>query len=473
MAFFDTTPLGRIVNRFAKDVDICDYTLPMSVNNFLNFGFQFLGAVVLILIVIPIFVVVIVPVTIVFLFVQKVFVDTARQLKRLESISRSPIYSHFGETVAGSSTIRAFERDLEFIKESEDRVDYNQVCYYLSQMINRWLQIRLEGLGNVITFGACLYVIIDPDVVNPSEVGLVINYSLTITQVLNYVVRFLTEVETNIVAVERIREYTNEISSEAEWTLEEKKPDPAWPQEGEVEFSDYGIRYRPGLDLVLKNITVNIRGGETVGIVGRTGAGKSTLTVALFRLVEAAEGAIVIDGEDISQLGLHDLRKRLTIIPQDPVLFSGTLRINLDPFDAHTDEEVWKALELAHLKEFADSLEDGLTHEISEGGENLSVGQRQLLCLGRALLRKTKVLILDEATAAVDLETDDLIQATIRREFKGCTVLTIAHRLNTILDYDKIMVLDKGEIREFDSPRNLLEDATTIFHSMAKDANLL
>ncbi len=472
MSFFDTTPLGRIVNRFAKDVDICDYTLPTSVNNFLNFGFQFLGAVVLILTVIPIFVVVIVPVTIVFLVVQKIFVDTARQLKRLESISRSPVYSHFGETVAGQTTIRAFDMEETFIKESQHRVDSNQVSYYLNQMINRWLSIRLETLGNMITFGACLYIILDPDAVNPSEVGLVINYALTITSVLNYVVRFLTEVETNIVAVERIREYTNDIDQEAEWVLEDRAPDAKWPQQGHVQFDDYGIRYRPGLDLVLKNISVDISGGEMVGIVGRTGAGKSTLTVALFRLVEAAEGKIVIDGEDISALGLHDLRKKLTIIPQDPVLFSGTLRINLDPFAAYSDEEVWKALELSHLKEFATSLENGLQHEISEGGENLSVGQRQLLCLGRALLRKTKVLVLDEATAAVDLETDDLIQATIRKEFKGCTVLTIAHRLNTIMDYDKIMVLDKGLIKEFDSPQNLLDDQDTIFYSMAKNANL-
>ncbi len=241
MAFFDTTPLGRIVNRFAKDVDICDYTLPTSVNNFLNFGFQFIGAVVLILIVIPIFVVVIVPVTIIFLFVQKVFVDTARQLKRLESISRSPIYSHFGETVAGSSTIRAFNMDDFFISESEKKVDSNQVCYYLNMMINRWLSVRLEGLGNLITFGACLYVVIDPTAISASDVGLVINYSLTITSVLNYVVRFLTELETNIVAVERIREYTNDIAQEAEWTLD-RKPNKEWPQNGEVDFDDYGIR---------------------------------------------------------------------------------------------------------------------------------------------------------------------------------------------------------------------------------------
>merc|ERR1719242_1906884 len=274
------------------------------------------------------------------------------------------------------------------------------------------------------------------------------------------------DVETNIVAVERIKEYS-EIKNEAKWTSNN------WPDCGGVEFKGYGMRYRDGLDLVIKNVNANIKGGEKVGIVGRTGAGKSSLTVALFRLVEPAQGTICIDGLDIAEMGLHELRTKLTIIPQDPVLFSGTLRINLDPFYQHNDDELWKALELAHLKEYANSLESGLQHEVAEGGENLSVGQRQLVCLARALLRKTKILILDEATAAVDLETDDLIQATIRKEFKECTVLTIAHRLNTIMDYDRIMVLDKGIIAEFDSPNDLLENTNSIFHSMAKDAGLV
>ena len=233
------------------------------------------------------------------------------------------------------------------------------------------------------------------------------------------------------------------------------------------------MRYRDDLDLVLRGVSCRIDGGETVGIVGRTGAGKTSLTVALFRLVEASAGRIVVDGRDVAELGLHELRQRLTIIPQDPVLFSGTLRINLDPFGAQSDAALWSALELAHLKDFAADLEDGLDHEVSEGGENLSVGQRQLVCLARALLRKSKVLVLDEATAAVDLETDDLIQATIRKEFAGCTVLTIAHRLNTIVDYDKILVMEGGAVAEFGSPAALLKDEGSLFHAMAKDANLV
>jgi len=285
-------------------------------------------------------------------------------------------------------------------------------------------------------------------------------------------VRMAAELETNIVAVERIKEYS-EVETEAEWEQPKTKPDRTWPQDGVVQFDKYGTRYREGLDLVLRGIDCRLDSAEKIGIVGRTGAGKSSLTLALFRLVEAAEGAITIDGIDISKLGLHNLRNQLTIIPQDPVLFSGTLRMNLDPFDQYSDEEVWRALKQSHLYTYASSLQSGLLHEVTEGGGNISVGQRQLVCLARALLRKTKVLILDEATAAVDLETDELIQHTIRREFADCTIITIAHRLNTIMDSDRVLVLDKGVIEEFDSPDNLLKDKSSLFYSMAKDAALV
>ena len=472
MAFFDTTPVGRIVNRFAKDVDICDNTLPGNLRSWLNTLASFFSTVILIVAVIPIFAAVIVPVSVIFVVVQQLYVTTSRQLKRLESITRSPIYSHFGETLTGTSTIRAFGLENMFIKKINNLVDTNQITYFPSIISNRWLTVRLEAIGNSITVAAAIFVLIT-DGIDPGQVGLIITYALSVTQVLTWMVRMTADVENNIVAVERVKEYTTDIASEASWEEGSIKPKPEWPQEGQVTFENYAMRYRPGLDLVVQDINCSITGGEKVGIVGRTGAGKSSLTVALFRLVEPAAGSILIDGLDITKMGLHDLRKKLTIIPQDPVLFSGTLRVNLDPFEEHTDDEVWKALELSHLKEYASSLEDGLEHAIAEGGENLSVGQRQLVCLARALLRKTKVLILDEATAAVDMETDDLIQATIRKEFDGCTVLTIAHRLNTILDYDKIMVLDKGHIKEFDSPNALLDRPETIFYGMAKDAKLV
>ncbi|XP_035829554.1 multidrug resistance-associated protein 1-like, partial [Aplysia californica] len=247
----------------------------------------------------------------------------------------------------------------------------------------------------------------------------------------------------------------------------------SWPEDGHVVLENYQTRYRASLDLVLRGVSCDIRGGEKVGIVGRTGAGKSSLTMALFRLIEAASGRICLSGQHIAPLGLHDVRGKLTILPQDPVIFGGTLGMNLDPLGEKSAVELWEALEHSHLKTFVQSLPDKLDHECGEGGKNLSMGQRQLVCLARALLRQSRVLVLDEATAGVDMETDELIQKTIRREFRACTVLTIAHRLNTVLDYDRIMVLDSGHIKEMDSPRNLLADKNSAFYSMARDAKLV
>ncbi|CAH1990666.1 unnamed protein product [Acanthoscelides obtectus] len=470
MHFFDTNPIGRVLARFSKDVEVVDDELPWFVADGMYCLFEVLGTLAVISYTTPLFILVVVPVGILYYFIQRFYVATSRQLKRLESVSRSPIYSHFGETVTGASAIRAYNQQERFIEESERKVDTNQICYYPSIISNRWLAIRLEMIGNLIIYFAALFSVLGGDKA-AGQVGLSIAYALQITQTLNWLVRMTSDVETNIVAVERIKEYA-EAPQEAPWVIPEKTPPSRWPDQGSVEFKNYSVRYRPGLDLVLKDVSFRIKGGEKVGIVGRTGAGKSSLTLSLFRIIEAAEGQILIDGVNISDLGLHSLRSRLTIIPQDAVLFSGTLRMNLDPFDKHSDDEVWKALEHAHLKAFVKGLPSMLQHEVTEGGENLSVGQRQLVCLARALLRKTKLLVLDEATAAVDLETDDLIQRTIRTEFNKCTVMTIAHRLNTILDSDKIIVLDKGKIVEYDSPENLIANQKSIFFSMYRDAGL-
>ncbi|XP_061394486.1 multidrug resistance-associated protein 1 isoform X9 [Musca vetustissima] len=469
--FFDIIPIGRLLNHFSGDMEVIDGELPGTVDTLLTFLFSVLATIVVISMSTPIFLAVIVPIAFLYYFAQRFYVATSRQLMRLESVSRSPIYSHFGETVTGVSTIRAYAVQDRFIDESDNKVDKNQICKYPSLIANRWLAIRLEMVGNLIILFASLFAVLGGQT-NPGLVGLSVSYALQVTQTLNWLVRMSSDIETNIVAVERIKEY-GETKQEAPWEIEGSKVPRDWPEQGQVCFEDFKVRYREGLDLVLRGISFKIAGGEKVGIVGRTGAGKSSLTLALFRIIEAAGGRILIDGIDISTLGLHTLRSRLTIIPQDPVLFSGSLRINLDPFEVKSDEEIWKALELSHLKAFVKSLPSGLNHEITEGGENLSVGQRQLVCLARALLRKTKVLILDEATAAVDLETDDLIQKTIRSEFADCTILTIAHRLNTIMDSDKVIVLDKGEIAEFDSPANLLNNPQSAFYSMAKDANLV
>uniref|UniRef100_A0A671YF42 ATP-binding cassette, sub-family C (CFTR/MRP), member 2 n=1 Tax=Sparus aurata TaxID=8175 RepID=A0A671YF42_SPAAU len=469
MVFFDTTPIGRVVNRFAKDIFTVDEAIPQSFRSWILCLLGVLGTLFVICLATPFFTILIVPLAVVYYFVQRFYVATSRQLRRLDSVSRSPIYSHFSETVSGLSVIRAYGHQDRFLKHNEITIDGNLKSVYPWIVSNRWLAIRLEFLGNLVVFFSALFAVISRDSLDSGLVGLSISYALNVTQTLNWLVRMTSELETNIVAVERVSEYS-ELENEAKWVTDTRPPED-WPTKGKLRFENYKVRYRPGLDLVLHGITCDIGSTEKIGIVGRTGAGKSSLTNCLFRIIEAAEGRILIDGVDISLIGLHDLRNRLTIIPQDPVLFSGSLRMNLDPFDRFSDEDIWRVLELSHLKEYVAGLQEGLQHEVAEGGENLSVGQRQLLCLARALLRKSRILILDEATAAVDLETDDLIQTTIRKEFSHCTVLTIAHRLHSIMDSSRVMVLDAGKIVEFDSPDNLLEKQGH-FYSMAKDAGI-
>jgi ABC-type multidrug transport system fused ATPase/permease subunit len=471
MSFFDTTPLGRIVNRFSKDIYVIDETIPSSLRSFMSTFMQVVSIVVVISYSTPIFMAAILPMGILYYLIQRFYVATSRQLKRLESVSRSPIYAHFGETLGGVSSIRAYGREREFIKENEDRVNFNLQAYYPGICANRWLALRLEFLGNCIIFFAALFSVIDRKHIHPGTVGLSLSYAMSVTQTLNWMVRMSSQLETDIVAIERVEEYTTtDVEKPA---VEGHRPAPEWPLKGEVAFENYGVRYRDGLEMVLQNISANVRGSEKIGIVGRTGAGKSSLTLALFRLLEPATGRIVIDGEDITGMGLEDLRSRLTIMPQDAVLFSGTVRRNLDPFDRAADADLWRALETCHLHAYIKQQPGGLDAEVSENGSNFSVGQRQLMCLARAVLRKTRVLVLDEATAAVDMETDELLQKTIRTEFKECTIFTIAHRLNTIMDSDRIMVLDKGRIVEFDTPQVLLATPSSIFYGMSKAAGLV
>lgn len=472
MSFYDTTPLGRILNRCAKDIETVDMLLPMNFRYLVMCVLQVLFTLIVIIVSTPLFAAVIAPLALIYLIFLKYYVPTSRQLKRLESVNRSPIYSHFGETIQGAASIRAFNKVDEFRENSGRILDRFIRCRYSSLVANRWLAVRLEFVGNCIIFFAALFAVLSKEfgwVEKPGVIGVSISYALNITEVLNFAVRQVSEIEANIVSVERIMEYTN-TPNEADWRIEGRAPSKDWPSQGVVKFDRYSTRYREGLDLVLHDISADVDAGEKIGIVGRTGAGKSSFALALFRMIEAAEGRIVIDGVEVSTIGLHDLRSNITIIPQDPVLFSGTLRFNLDPFFTYSDDQLWRALELAHLKTFASALPDGLLYKISEAGENLSVGQRQLVALARALLRHTRVLVLDEATAAVDVATDALIQETIRTEFKECTVFTIAHRLNTIMDYDRIMVLDQGSILEFDSPDNLMSDKNSAFAKMVADA---
>ncbi|KAK1798739.1 hypothetical protein P4O66_007035, partial [Electrophorus voltai] len=471
MSFFEATPSGNLLNRFAKEIDAIDCMIPDGLKMALGYVFKLMEVCVIVLLATPFAAVIMLPLALLYAFVQSFYVATSCQLRRLESVSRSPIYTHFNETVQGASVIRAFGEQRRFVLEADRRVDHNQSSYFPRFVATRWLAVNLEFLGNGIVLSAAVLSVMGKDTLSPGIVGLAVSHSLQVTGILSWIVRSWTDVENNIVSVERVKEYAD-TPKEAEWALEDSSLSPSWPQAGTIEFRDYGLQYRKGLELALKGISLHVHEREKIGIVGRTGAGKSSLALGIFRILEAAKGEIYIDGINIAELGLHDLRSRITIIPQDPVLFSGSLRMNLDPFDAYSDEEVWKALELAHLKNFVSGLPDKLNYECSEGGENLSLGQRQLVCLARALLRKTRILVLDEATAAVDLETDALIQSTIRSQFEDCAVLTIAHRLNTVMDYTKVIVMDKGHIVEMDSPSNLIAQSGQ-FYRMCREAGLV
>ncbi|XP_012560528.2 multidrug resistance-associated protein 1 isoform X1 [Hydra vulgaris] len=470
MSFFETTPMGRIVNRFSKDINLIDESIPKTIKSFVSCFFTLCGTVFIISYTTPIFLAAFVPIGVAYFFTQRFYVASSRQLQRIESVRRSPIYNHFFESINGASTIRAYRLNDEFISENESKIDFSQEASFPMVCSNRWLAMRLETCGHLITFFAALFSIIQRGNLSPGMVGLSISYALQITQTLNWLVRMSSELETNIVSVERVKEYID-LPSEAAAVIHDSRPQNDWPSAGAIMFQNFCLRYRKDLDLVLKNITFNVEPSSKVGLVGRTGAGKSSIANALFRIIEPASGSILIDNVDISTIGLHDLRSRITIIPQDPVLFSGTLRFNIDPFNQFDDAEIWRVLEISNLKSHVSSLEGGLLHEILEGGENLSVGQRQLVCLARAVLRKSKILVLDEATSSVDLETDAFIQEVIRKEFKSSTVLCIAHRLNTILDYDKIIVLSHGEIIEYDSPKILFQQQGE-FYKMMKDAGL-
>ncbi|XP_027681017.2 multidrug resistance-associated protein 1 isoform X3 [Chelonia mydas] len=469
LQYFETNPVGQIINRFTKDMFIIDLRFHYYLRTWLNCTLDVIGTILVIMSASPLFILVVIPLGYLYFIIQRYYIASSRQIRRLAGASHSPVISHFSETLLGLSTIRAFGHQERFIRQNKEVVNENLVCFYNNVISNRWLAVRLEFLGNLMVFFAALFAVLAGNTVNSSTVGLSISYALNITQSLNFWVRKACEIETNGVSIERVCEY-EKMDKEAPWIMS-KRPPMGWPSKGIIEFINYQARYRTGLDLALQDVSFRTHSKEKVGIVGRTGAGKSTLTNCLFRIIERDGGKIIIDGIDISTIGLHDLRGNLNIIPQDPVLFSGTLQSNLDPFGKYSDHELWEAVELCDLKNFVQSLPKKLLHEISEGGENLSVGQRQLVCLARALLRKTKILILDEATASVDMETDNLVQSTIRREFHNCTVLTVAHRLHTIMDSERVLVLGSGRIIEFDTPHNLLLQQG-VFSKMVSEAGI-
>ncbi|KAG0330341.1 hypothetical protein BG000_011734 [Podila horticola] len=468
MSFFDITSSGKIVNRFAHDIQGIDFELPLAG---LNGIFIIMAMTVMFAFCIAAsyyFAIIMIPIGYIYYLLGGFYLVSSRELKRLDSAARSPMYAHFGETLSGLVTIRAYNSGSRFNVQATTLLDRSQQTGYLANASARWLQLMMEMVSLIILLAVGLLAITQRGSASGSAVfPIVLSKIGDLTITMSRFLQMICNLENSIVSVERIREYS-ELTPEARDVIPDSKTDPAWPQQGQITFDNYSTRYREGLGLVLKNLSLTVQAGERVGVVGRTGAGKSSITMALFRIMEAAEGSISIDGVDISTLGLAELRSRLTIIPQDPFLFGGTIRANLDPFGTFSDTDLWAALESASLKSYVSAQAEGLSAPIDNGGENMSLGQRQLMSLARAMLHKsTRVLCLDEATAAIDIETDNAIQRALRREFTGCTVLTIAHRINTIMDSDKILVLDHGRVAEFDSPKELLQRPEGIFYSLA------
>ncbi|NXI95943.1 MRP7 protein, partial [Psophia crepitans] len=467
VTFFDTTPTGRILNRFSSDLYCVDDSLPFILNIFLANMYGLLGMLVIITYGLPWIGLVLLPLAALYFSIQRYYRRTSRELKRLYSITLSPIYTHFSETLSGLSSIRAMRATERFELENQLCLEQNQRCLFASNTAMQWLDIRLQMIGVAVVTAIAGIAIIQhqKQLGNPGLVGLALSYALSVTSLLSGLISSFTLTETMMVSVERTEEYTTGIPTEPQDKLVQVAAD--WPSQGLVEFQQVVLAYRAGLPNALDGVNFTVYPGEKVGIVGRTGSGKSTLFLALFRMLELKSGRILLDGIDSQLVGLEELRCRLAVIPQDPFLFSGSIRENLDPQGKRTDAELQEVLEQCHLQDTITQM-GGLDSELGERGKSLSVGQRQLVCLARALLTQAKVLCIDEATASVDQKTDQLLQQTIRQRFADKTVLTIAHRLNTILDSDRVLVMQAGRVAELDSPTHLSQKDGSLFQHLLR-----
>eukprot|EP00052_Salpingoeca_macrocollata_P020832 m.175998 g.175998 ORF g.175998 m.175998 type:complete len:1316 (-) comp21374_c0_seq1:121-4068(-) len=471
MRFFDTNPIGRILNRFSMDMGLMDELLPLTFLDFLQLFLIITGVLLLTGILNPWLFILTLPLVLLFWRVRRHYISCGREIKRIEATERSPLYSTLSSSLAGLAVIRGHAAQPRFRQEFNKHQDNYSKAFFMFVMLSRWLGFRLDMLATVFIGAVVFGAIAARQSVDAGEAGLSLAYAIQITSIFQWCVRQSTEVETQMTSVERIVDFgalrseeTHPVSNaKEEQEIESKFKN--WPSSGKVEFSELSLRYAEDLDWTLKGFNATVRPTEKVGIVGRTGAGKSSIISAFFRL-SPTNGQLLIDGIDTGTVPLHILRSRISVIPQDPVLFSGTVRYNLDPFSTHTDTELWSALEDVQLKQAVSSLSGGLDALMTESGANFSVGQRQLVCLARAILRTSKILILDEATANVDTATDELIQTTIRTKFRHCTVFTVAHRLNTIMDSDRVMVLESGRLMEFDTPANLRQKENGLFAAL-------
>ncbi|CCH46808.1 putative membrane protein [Wickerhamomyces ciferrii] len=482
MSFIDTTPVGRIINRFSKDTNSLDNEIGMQLKLFLHFSSTIIGIIILAIIYLPWFAIAVPFLAIFFLCATNFYQASSREVKRLEAINRSFVYNNFNEVMNGMNTIKAYGAGERFIRKNDIFGDQLNEVYFVVVSNQRWIAVNLDIMATAVVFIVAMLSVTGQFSINASSVGLLTYYMIELSQMLSFLMQTYSEVENEMNSVERVCHYANDLEQESAYRTLDYQPRPTWPEEGGIKFDNLSLRYRDGLPLVLKNLSIDIKGGEKIGICGRTGAGKSSLMIALYRIAEFAEGGIFIDGTDISKLGLHDLRSKLSIIPQDPVLFQGTIKSNLDPFNESTESELWDALRRSGLitPEEMIKMKDENENEYSkfhlnsvveDEGSNFSLGERQLLALARALVRRSKILIMDEATSSVDYKTDSLVQETIAREFSDCTILCVAHRLKTIIKYDRILVLEKGELEEFDKPLDLFKKQG-IFRDMCKISNI-
>mmetsp|Transcript_13592 Transcript_13592/g.25525 ORF Transcript_13592/g.25525 Transcript_13592/m.25525 type:complete len:1381 (-) Transcript_13592:42-4184(-) len=468
MSYFETTPMGRILNRLTYDVEILDISLSQSMTVLMTASGWFVTGLILQITILPWNVFMLVPIIVVYWLLLLYYRKSAVDLQRLDAISRSPVQADLAEGIDGSSTIKVFGQIEYFEKQFKHALDENTSAMMNFMAAQRWLGVRFQILGSfAVLFGSVFVVSYNNKLkIETGLIAMLIIWASHFTITLGFFSQAVSESEAYLTSVERARDMA-ELPQESSFeTMEGEKPNPDWPLHGRLSFEDVCLRYRPGLALALKGLTFTAEPGQRVGICGRTGAGKSTIAVALFRLAELESGRIVLDGQDLSKLGLGDVRGRkngMAIIPQDPVLFSGSLRECLDPWGQSTDTEILDALITVKVADAEHRGMQALDDYVDEGGRNFSVGERQLLCLARAVLSKPKVLVLDEATASVDAETDAFIQRMIRQRFKGTTLLTIAHRLNTIMDYDVVLVMDKGKVAEFGRPDVLLENPDGLF----------
>ncbi|XWS11329.1 hypothetical protein CRYUN_Cryun38cG0074400 [Craigia yunnanensis] len=469
MSFFDSTPSGRILNRASTDQSAVDLNIHYQVGAFAFSIIQLLGIIAVMSQVAWQIFIVFIPVVASCIWYQQYYISSARELSRLVGVCKAPVIQHFAETILGATTIRSFDKESGFQEKNMILTDaYSRPKFHVAGAME-WLCFRLDMLSS-ITFAFSLFFLISiPEgVIDPAIAGLAVTYGLNLNILQAWVVWNICNMENKIISVERMLQYSS-IPSEPALVIETNRPNRSWPSHGEVDILSLQVRYAPHMPLVLRGLTCTFPGGLKTGIVGRTGSGKSTLIQTLFRIVEPAAGQIIIDGVNISSIGLHDLRSSLSIIPQDPTMFEGTIRSNLDPLEEYTDEQIWEALDKCQLGDEVRRKEGRLDSTVSENGDNWSMGQRQLVCLGRVLLKKSKILVLDEATASVDTATDNLIQITLREHFSNCTVLTIAHRITSVLDSDMVLLLSHGLIEEYDSPARLLENKSSSFAQLVAE----